>query len=210
MLQTSLKALQANEKKAGHRLVAERRKLNLLLKGGSPAPSLATMDGSVAPSVYENTCMRGDKVNCSEKECYYSGVERCCMLKDGLPDDTKCRNSNFASIAAQKWNNALETAKKKIKKVMDAAMKAELVKKCTPCLSTHEYNGHTTGVSMKEWEELGCDECLGKDKDMGSEGVERWVTFQEYKKKRSAWESAMARPHEERKQRSQRVDRLRS
>ena len=161
------------------------------------------MDAAVGPKVYENTCTHGDTVNCSEKECYYSGTEKCCEIKDGLPDDNNCRSSNFASITAQKWNDAVETARNEIKKTVDAAMKAKLAKQCIPCLSTHEVHGHKTGISMKEWEKLDCDECLDKDGDMDSEGVERWVTFREYKKKRSEWEATMAHQREEGKQRSQ-------
>ena len=88
MMQSVVEALRAKEKKVGHRLLAERRKLNTLLKGGNASMSPTTMDAAVMPKVYENTCMRGDRVNCSEQECYYSGTERCCELKDGLPDDT--------------------------------------------------------------------------------------------------------------------------
>ena len=168
--------------------------------------SPTTMDAAVMPKVYENTCMRGDKVNCGDQECYYSGTERCCELKDGLPDDTKCRSSNFASLTAKKWNQAVETAQNEIKKAMDAAMKAKLAKiveQCTPCLSTHDDHGHKTGISMKEWDELNCDECLDKDEAMGSKEAEQWVTFQDYKQRRSEWEAAMAKLREERKQRSQ-------
>lgn len=70
----------------------------------------------------------------------------------------------------------------------------KIVEQCTPCLNTHDDHGHKTGISMKEWDKLNCDECLDKDEAMGSKEAEQngqqWVTFRDYKRNRSKWEAA--------------------
>ena len=69
--------------------------------------------------------------------------------------------------------------------------KQDIKKKCTPCLSKHTERGKVTGLTMKDWKDRNCDDCIGMDDYLRPEGVskENWTTLDEYKQKRQKWEA---------------------
>lgn len=114
----------------------------------------------------------------------------------GPPGSTKAVEVADPIRALIDWNAEVEDIRREIVKVNAEAAAAaakknteKIVKTCTPCLSSHEDHGHRVGISMAEWDKLGCDFCIGKDIYMGSDQAQgNWVEFQEYKRRRTEWE----------------------
>lgn len=145
----------------------------------------------------EDKCRQANKYPCDEVPgCFVDqdsgGYNHCrgkpckalhafqCLKKIDLTEDDKKK---------LRESDAVKGLKKAMGAESEPENKAKIVKQCTPCLSTHDDHGHKTGISMKEWDKLNCDECLDKDEAMGSKEADQWVTFRDYKQKRSEWEA---------------------